>query len=133
MISANPVISDIFKKIKEGQGDILLQFFLDCSVIPNIVQMANIYGDGIFDTMFKLSRTFCYSIHRERLNILDRWIRWNFVLYLKIIIDRLEKYRNRKILQKTLKFVVLIWFGYFSLLQEISGLVAYLDTKIWQI
>ena len=75
MTSTNPVLSDFVKKMKEGPEDLLLQFLLDCSVIPNIVQLANIYGDGIFDTMFKLSRTFCYSIHRERLKILDRWIR----------------------------------------------------------
>ena len=61
--STNPELSDIVKKMKDWSEDNLAQFLLECRFIPDIVQMANMYGDGNFDTMFKISQTICYSIH----------------------------------------------------------------------
>ena len=51
----------------------LLQFILDCSVIPNVILAAQEHGSVVFAALFKLTRTYCYAVHRERLKLLGRW------------------------------------------------------------
>ena len=65
--------TDIVDSIKNGPPDQLLQFLLDCSVIPKISKLVDIHGEDFLAPLFKMSRTFCYSIHRERLKILNKW------------------------------------------------------------
>ena len=50
-----------------------MQFILDCSVIPSIVAATQIHGDSVQMIIFRITRTYCYSIHRERLKKLNRW------------------------------------------------------------
>ena len=51
----------------------LLQFLLDCSVLPNVILAAQEHGSVVFTSLFKLTRTYCYAVHRERLKLLGRW------------------------------------------------------------
>ena len=53
----------------------IMQFLLDCSVIPDVIRAAQCFGDHIYNDLFYLSRTWCYVIHRERLK---RLCKWNF-------------------------------------------------------
>ena len=71
--STSPILTDIVQKIRDGPPDQLLQFVLDCSVIPEISELADIHGEDFLAPLFKMSRTFCYSIHRERLKLLNKW------------------------------------------------------------
>ena len=50
-----------------------MQFLLDCSVIPDVIRCAQQYGKHIYDDIFYLGRTWCFSIHRERMKRLGRW------------------------------------------------------------
>ena len=50
-----------------------MQFLLDSSTLPDIIQATQIHGSDVQRIIFKLTRTFCYSLHRERLQKLDRW------------------------------------------------------------
>ena len=51
----------------------LVQFLLDCRVIPEVAALVMEHGDAILAPLYKMTRTFCYSIHMERLKILNRW------------------------------------------------------------
>ena len=53
----------------------IMQFLLDCSAIPEVIHSAQLYGDHIYSDIFYLSRTWCFSVHRERMK---RLCRWNF-------------------------------------------------------
>ena len=53
----------------------IMQFLLDCSVIPDVIRAAQCFGDHIYNDLFYLSRTWCYVIHRARLK---RLCKWNF-------------------------------------------------------
>ena len=71
--SYNPVVSDLVTTVRLGDADQLLQFLLDCSSLPQVAELCEAYGKGVYFPLFKMSRTFCYSIHRERLKQLNRW------------------------------------------------------------
>ena len=49
------------------------QFLLDCSVVPEVIRLRQSYGCSILYGLFYLTRTWCYSLHRERLRQLGRW------------------------------------------------------------
>ena len=49
------------------------QFLLDCSVIPDVISLVQALGEDVLHHLFKVSRTWCYSLHRDRLKMLGRW------------------------------------------------------------
>ena len=49
------------------------QFLLDCSVLPEVILLQQHYGLIVLNELFYLTRTWCFTIHRERLRMLDRW------------------------------------------------------------
>ena len=52
----------------------LLQFILDCSSLPKVIAANQVHGDVIYNEVFRLTRTWCFAIHRERLRIHGRWL-----------------------------------------------------------
>ena len=52
---------------------LMMQFLLDCSAIPDVIISAQNFGDQVYSNLFYLSRTWCFSIHRERLKRLGKW------------------------------------------------------------
>ena len=51
-----------------------MQFLMDCSTIPEVISCAQQYGNEVLNDLFYCSRTWCFSLHRERMKRLDRWI-----------------------------------------------------------
>ena len=49
------------------------QFLIDCSVIPEVISLTQLLGTDALYNLFKVTRTWCYSLHRDRLKILGRW------------------------------------------------------------
>ena len=72
--SANPVAYNIIQIMKTTNQQIFLQFVLDCSVMPEVILAAQQHGDVIYNILFKATRTFCYSLYRTKLKLLDQWI-----------------------------------------------------------
>ena len=50
----------------------MVQFLLDCSVIPAVIAAAQ-QDDEILKSLFKVTRSWCYTMHRARLQLLQRW------------------------------------------------------------
>ena len=49
------------------------QFLLDCSTLPIVISLTQSYGSHILSVLFEISRTWIFSLHRERLRRLGRW------------------------------------------------------------
>ena len=45
----------------------LMQFLLDASVLPETQMLVRFSGESVLYSIFSLTRTWCYTIHRERL------------------------------------------------------------------
>ena len=68
-----PVCSRILLNAKTTNSADFLQFLLDCSAVPQVIDAASEHGTGIYEILFKATRTFCYTIHRTKRQILDQW------------------------------------------------------------
>ena len=65
--------SEIFEEILiDNNEELLVQFVLDCSILPAVIKAAQ-QDSSILPLLFKISRTWCYSMHRTRLKLLGRW------------------------------------------------------------
>ena len=49
------------------------QFILDCSSISTVISLVQLYGSSLLSLVFEISRTWVFTIHRERLRRLGRW------------------------------------------------------------
>ena len=68
-----PLLSSALLQLTNPSHQLFIQFLLDCSVIPQVISLAQVHGEDVYNQFFKVSRTWCYSLHRERLRILGRW------------------------------------------------------------
>ena len=65
----NQLVNEIFK----WPGEELTQFLLDPLSNPMVISLVQEYGSIISDKICYLTRTFCFSIHRERQILLGTW------------------------------------------------------------
>ena len=70
---AEPLLLPVLESVLHGPQEILMQFLLDPSVHPSIIILAQNIGDNILRVVFHLSRTWCYTVHKERSKLLGRW------------------------------------------------------------
>ena len=52
----------------------IMQFLLDCTPLPIVISYAQLYGAFIYRNVFYLSRTWCFSVHKQRMKRLGLWI-----------------------------------------------------------
>ena len=76
MSTPDPNVLPLVVEALNSGPNYLLQFILDCSVLPTVIRVNQKYGCGILSRLFYLTRTWCYAIHRKRMKMLGRW---NFV------------------------------------------------------
>ena len=67
---ACPAIADLVCQALAKPSSYLLQFLLDASVLPEVISLIQSQGEDILNQLFSLTRTWCYSIHRSRINLL---------------------------------------------------------------
>ena len=63
-------LMDLISEVLSGPQNSLVQFILDASVHPSVITLVQTYGQDILMPIFYLTRTWCYSLHRERLKLL---------------------------------------------------------------
>ena len=49
----------------------LLQFLLDASVLQETRSLVQLHGENTLFIIFNITRTWCYSVHRDRLKLLE--------------------------------------------------------------
>ena len=67
------LISIVMKYSTSTDPTEFVQFLLDCTVLPEVISLKQQLGTRILDSLFYLTRTFCYSIHKSRLKLLGKW------------------------------------------------------------
>ena len=53
---------------------VVMQFIIDCSVLPMVISAYQTNGPLIHSHLYKITRTWCRSLHRDRLKSLGRYI-----------------------------------------------------------
>ena len=66
------VVETFIKKTMSYNSELSVQLLLDCSTIPEVIVMSQTFGDIILEDLFKFSRTWCYTMDRERRKMLGR-------------------------------------------------------------
>ena len=51
----------------------MMQFLVDSSALPEVINAVQLHGENILKDLFYLSRTWCFSIHRLRMRRLGKW------------------------------------------------------------
>ena len=70
----NPSLFPIIRKYTlESEPSQQLQFLLDCSVLPDVISETQKHGQSVLDSLFYLTRTLCFSLHKARLKLLGKW------------------------------------------------------------
>ena len=71
----NPVVYQLVLEALSSDKSYLLQFLLDCSVLPPVIRatQTRVGRQTILNELFYLTRTWCFSIHKKRMKILGRW------------------------------------------------------------
>ena len=67
----HPEISTIIDTYASISSPYFVQFLVDCSCLPLVIQTYQTYGHYILDILFKATRTFLYCMHKARLIILN--------------------------------------------------------------
>ena len=63
----------VWKYTTQSDTPLFLQFLLDCSVLPDIISETQRNGQSVHDSLFYMTRTLCFSIHKARLKLLGKW------------------------------------------------------------
>ena len=66
----NPAIMQYINFIVAQPQSSIMQFLLDSSALPYTQKLISEYGCSILTIIFSLTRTWCYSVHRERLKLI---------------------------------------------------------------
>ena len=61
------------KYLSESDPTLYIQFLLDCSVLPDVIRETQLHGQSVLDSLFYLTRTLCFSIHKARFKLLGKW------------------------------------------------------------
>ena len=71
-LSNNDVCRSIVTSYTKERDLGFVQLLLDCSTIPEVISAYQSHGPQVHDVLFQLTRTWCYSLHRQRLKLLGR-------------------------------------------------------------
>ena len=77
-IADKPVLKPLVENYLLHSDDQMLcmQFIIDCSVLPLVISAYQSYGAIIHQTLFKITRTWCRSLHVSRMKQLGRFIKY---------------------------------------------------------
>ena len=70
-----PKIHQLVSRFLLSNSATMMQFLLDCSAIPEVIKLGQSLGEDAYKDLFYLSRTWCFTIHKDRMK---RLCRWNF-------------------------------------------------------
>ena len=66
-------VNALIISVLEGPPRQILHFILDPSTHPQTIHLCQVHGQEILKLLFNLTRTWCYSIHKQRLKLLKQW------------------------------------------------------------
>ena len=69
----NPILKPIINTYCNPKYPLFCQFILDCSMLPELLVLTNLYGPTLLHKLLYLGCTWCYALHRDRARLLNRW------------------------------------------------------------
>ena len=69
----NKVVLKLVLEALSSETEYLVQFLLDCSVLPSVIKATQLHGPDLLHELFYLTRSWCFSVHKQRMKILGRW------------------------------------------------------------
>ena len=73
--AGNPIVLPILEKYCTLNHPQFVQFLLNCSALPEVITLTQQYPDEL-SLFLRITRTWCYVLHKARLKILSRWIQF---------------------------------------------------------
>ena len=70
---AHPIVAELLVTFTNPYNPLYSQFLVDCLVIPQVILHAQKHRNITLQHLFKVTRTWCYALHRDRLKLLGRW------------------------------------------------------------
>ena len=64
---------NLIKSYMSSNENMTVQFLLDASVLPDIITAVQSENIDILDEIFGFTRTWCYAMHRKRLQLQGKW------------------------------------------------------------
>ena len=61
------LMDSLINKYAKTECPLFVQFILDCSCLPEVVSLCQTQGQYVLNFLFKMTRTYCHSMHRSRL------------------------------------------------------------------
>ena len=77
-------------EILGSSPDVQVKFILDCMSCLQLRQLVELYGQSIQELVLYLTRTWAFSIHRQKLILLGRWPATSAVTNTNFVKDRIE-------------------------------------------
>ena len=75
-ISDKPLLQPVIATYLFSASDnTRMQFLLDCSVLPLVIVAHQTHGPVVYQHLFRISRTWCRSLHTARLKALGRFMK----------------------------------------------------------
>ena len=71
--TSHPIVHSLAIQALGSSRSYLIQFLLDCSVLPQVIVATQCFGTVIMQEIFHLTRTWCFSVHRLCMKRLGRW------------------------------------------------------------
>ena len=69
----NPTVQPILSTYCSPDHPMFCQFLLDCSCLPEVHTLVITNGSICLDMLLYVGRTWCYTLHRERARLLNKW------------------------------------------------------------
>ena len=66
-------INNLIRYLCDPSSPTFCQFLLDCSCLPTVINATQENGPDVLHHLFHVTRTWVYTIHKERLKLLGRW------------------------------------------------------------
>ena len=66
----NPAVMELVTTALQKPSKYQMQFLLDLSVLPETISLVQQHGEDILSTLFSISRSWCYSVHKDRQRII---------------------------------------------------------------
>ena len=63
----------LFQKMRSGPPEAMSCFLLNPAANPELIHLNQTFGPNMFENALYLTRTFVYSIHREKLKLTGKW------------------------------------------------------------
>ena len=68
-----PLTAPLLQRFCTPSSPQFCQFLLDCSVMPIVILETQQHGNQVLQDLFNVTRTWCYTLHKERMKLLGRW------------------------------------------------------------